>query len=219
MGKLLKKINFENIGVLISVVVSVISVTISIFTWRAQVHAADVYEEKTRQVIVNSTKLADYDLVLLIGKVGNSETSDMTPENIAYQVDSLKRNLTVIEDVQITELPKNESMNYQMYRQDLSDIIYRINSSVKNIEKISDKKKNGALIISDQNRSIFLHELVELKSVIKEDQKIIKTNKNLYDQKGYGKFVKAFDDHNQEWMNQIQEDNSDKVGRILNGGN
>lgn len=180
----------------------------AIFTgcgWYSQHKAADNYEKNTRQVIINSTELANYQIDVLIGKVGNAPRVPITPDNLAFQVNSLEQNLSVIRDVQITNLPKNESMNYQTYRQDLSDTVYKLKSDINGLREQYNVKDSDVVPLSEKDKSNLLHALIQLKYVMEQDNKLISKDKNLYDAK-YRKFVIEFDNKNQDFINSLIED-------------
>lgn len=186
-------------------IISIISVAFTGAGWYAQHKAADNYEKNTRQVIINSTNLANFQIDMLIGKLANAPKNPITLENLEFQVDSLKQNLSVIRDVQITNLPSNESMNYQTYRQDLSDAVYKINSDIDGLKESYHVKNNDPIPISDKDLSNLLHAMAQLKYVMSQDQTLIKENKNLYDVK-YRKFVEEFDEKNSKFIHDLMQD-------------
>lgn len=185
--------------------ISIISVCFTGAGWHAQHKAADNYEKNTRQVIINSTELANFQLDMLIGKLANAPKNPVTLENLEFQVDSLKQNLSVIRDVQITNLPSNESMNYQTYRQDLSDAVYRINSDIDGLKESYHVKNSDPIPISNEDLNNLLHAMAQLKYVLDQDKNLIKENKNLYDVK-YRKFVQEFDKKNSEFIQNLIQD-------------
>lgn len=186
-------------------IISIISLIFTGAGWYSQHKAADNYEKSTRQVIINSTDLANFQLDFLIGKVANAPRIPVTPDNLLFQVNSLQQNLSVIRDVQITNLPTRQSMNYQTYRQDLSDAVYKIKSDVDSL-KVKYHVKNGDPIpFSNSERSTLLHALVQLKYVMSQDRKLIRENKNLYNTK-YRNFANTFDKKNQELIDKLITD-------------
>lgn len=185
--------------------ISIASVCFTGAGWYAQHKAADNYEKNTRQVIINSTDLANFQLDMLIGKLANAPKNPVTLENLEFQVDSLKQNLSVIRDVQITNLPSNESMNYQTYRQDLSDAVYRINSDIDGLKESYHVNNSDPIPISDEDLNNLLHAMAQLKYVLGQDQLLIKENKNLYDAK-YRKFAQEFDKKNNKFIQDLIRD-------------
>lgn len=186
-------------------IISIISLVFTGAGWYSQRKAADNYEKNTRQVIMNSTDLANYQLDLLIGKVANAPRVPITPDNLIFQVNSLRQNLSVIRDVQITNLPTRQSMNYQTYRQDLSDTVYKINSDVNSLKAKYHVKNGEPIPLSEGERSTLLHALAQLKYAMSQDQKLIKENKNLYNAK-YRSFTNAFDKRNQGLIDKLIDD-------------
>lgn len=197
----LKSLFFDNWEKKYPIFISLISLIFAGLGWYSQHNATEKYEKRTNQVIINSTELADYDIDLLIGKVGNSTYLPVTYGNLKFQIDSLKQNLLVIRDVQITNLPKNKSMNYQAYRQDLSDVIYKVDNDIESIQQLSygnkKVKPNDTLSISDKDRDTFMRDLVWMKLVVENDRKTIKHSGNLYDKK-YKTFTEQFDKKNKK---------------------
>lgn len=178
----------KNLSSVLTITVSIIAVTISGLGWWQQKNVDQVYRNNTRQVIQNSTKLATYDIDLLIYKVKCAKDVPLSKAQLAYQTDSLNQNLSVIKDVQITDLPRSESMNYQVYRADLSNVIYRINNSLEQIEDITKKNIkpeeqviDGQLLFDDNIQNTFLNDLVAVRKIILRDENAIKSGKNLYE--------------------------------------
>ncbi|AYJ42469.1 hypothetical protein [Lactiplantibacillus pentosus] len=188
----------KNWNPLLTTAISIFALAISALGWWQQHNATQVYRNNTRQVIKNSTKLAVYDIDLLIYKVSYAKNVPLSKEQLAYQTDSLNQNLSIIKDVQITNLPKSESMNYQVYRADLSNVIYRINSSLNQIEDISKKNSkfkgyiDGQLYFNSEIQETFLRELVLTRNVILEDEHTVKKGGDLYEH-GYEKQRKALE--------------------------
>ena len=95
-------------------------------------------------------------------------------------------------------------MNYQVYRADLSNVIYRINSALGQIEdltkehlKPSDKVIAGQLYFNSEIQDMLLGELVYTRKVILKDENAIKKGHNLY-KNGYRKRVNTLEKENRE---------------------
>ena len=96
-------------------------------------------------------------------------------------------------------------MNYQTYRQDLSDTVYKIKSDVNNLKAKHHVKNGEAIPLSNNERSTLLHSLAQLKYLMSQDRKLIKENKNLYNIK-YRNFANAFDKKNQGLIDKLIND-------------
>lgn len=179
------------------IILSAFSVIFTGAGWYSQHKASDNYEKNTRQVIINSTKLANFQLNMLIGKIKNSSNVPLTIDNLNFQVNSLNQNLSVIRDVQITNLPANESMNYQTYRQDLSDSIYKINSNIQAFKNTYHVSGSEPIPITESEKQNLLETMWQIKYVMGHDQKLIEEDKNLYDE-NYKKFIDTFDKNNKD---------------------
>lgn len=183
---------------------SIIAVIISGLGWWQQNNVDKVYRDNTRQVIQNSTKLALYDIDLLIEKASYAKVEPLSKDQLDFQINSLNQNLSVIKDVQITDLPQSESMNYQVYRADLSNVIYRINSALGQVEdltkehlKPSDETIAGQLYFNSEIQDMLLGELVYTRKVILKDGKAIKKGHNLY-KNGYKERIDYLENENRE---------------------
>lgn len=194
----------KNWSTVLTTTASIIAVIISGLGWWQQSNVDKVYRDNTRQVIQNSTKLALYDIDLLIEKASYAKVDPLSKDQLDFQINSLNQNLSVIKDVQITDLPQSESMNYQVYRADLSNVIYRINSALGQIEdltkehlKPSDKVIAGQLYFNSEIQDMLLGELVYTRKVILKDENAIKKGHNLY-KNGYRKRVNTLEKKNRE---------------------
>ncbi|KAF0361391.1 hypothetical protein [Pediococcus acidilactici] len=194
----------KNWSTVLTTTASIIAVIISGLGWWQQSNVDKVYRDNTRQVIQNSTKLALYDIDLLIEKASYAKVDPLSKDQLDFQINSLNQNLSVIKDVQITDLPQSESMNYQVYRADLSNVIYRINSALGQIEdltkehlKPSDKVIAGQLYFNSEIQDMLLGELVYTRKVILKDENAIKKGHNLY-KNGYRKRVNTLEKENRE---------------------
>ncbi len=194
----------KNWSTVLTTTASIIAVIISGLGWWQQSNVDKVYRDNTRQVIQNSTKLALYDIDLLIEKASYAKVDPLSKDQLDFQINSLNQNLSVIKDVQITDLPQSESMNYQVYRADLSNVIYRINSALGQIEELtkehlkpSDKVIAGQLYFNSEIQDMLLGELVYTRKVILKDENAIKKGHNLY-KNGYRKRVNTLEKENRE---------------------
>lgn len=194
----------KNWSTVLTTTASIIAVIISGLGWWQQSNVDKVYRDNTRQVIQNSTKLALYDIDLLIEKASYAKVDPLSKDQLDFQINSLNQNLSVIKDVQITDLPQSESMNYQVYRADLSNVIYRINSALGQIEdltkehlKPSDKVIAGQLYFNSEIQDMLLGELVYTRKVILKDENAIKKGHNLY-KNGHRKRVNTLEKENRE---------------------
>lgn len=194
----------KNWSTILTTTASIIAVIISGLGWWQQNNVDKVYRDNTRQVIQNSTKLALYDIDLLIEKASYAKAEPLSKDQLDFQINSLNQNLSVIKDVQITDLPQSESMNYQVYRADLSNVIYRINSALGQIEDLTkehlkpgDEIIAGQLYFNSEIQDMLLGELVYTRKVILKDENAIKKGHNLY-KNGYKKSINYLENENRE---------------------
>jgi hypothetical protein len=164
----------------ISLIISIIAITFTAITFYNQLQSSNNYKRTTNQVLINSTKLALYDVNLLIYKSNTIKSKMIEVSQLQYQVDSLKENLKIIKKVDITKLPRNQSMNYQVYREDLTNIIYKLQSDVDGMNEVS--KYKNLLVFTNRNKLIFEKSLYRVRKVLNVDSEAIKNNEDLYNQ-------------------------------------
>ncbi|MFT8882640.1 MAG: hypothetical protein ABF975_01340 [Liquorilactobacillus hordei] len=171
---------FKRNNEVISLIISIIAIIFTAITFYNQLQSSNNYKRTTNQVLINSTKLALYDVNLLIYKTNTIKSKMIEVSQLQYQVDSLKENLKIVKKIDITKLPKNQSMNYQVYREDLTNIIYRLQSDIDGMNEVS--KKKNLLVFIEKNRLIFERSLYTVRKVLKIDGEAIENNEDLYDQ-------------------------------------
>ncbi len=130
----MKKFAKDNWDKILSLSVSIISILLSIGTFINQQNIKSQYNDTSNQVILNSINLARYDLKLMKLKINMSQNGNqITYQQLAFQIDSLKKNMETIKQVQVTELPRDKTLNYQVYTQDLNAIIYQCNNDLNSL--------------------------------------------------------------------------------------
>lgn len=160
--------------------VALLALTVSAASVHIQLTAERHYQDNARQVLLNSNKLAIYDVDLLIYKMEMGDSAPISKDQLAYQVSSLKQNLSEIKDVKITDLPKRQSLNYQVYRENFSNIIYKLNDDVNGINKLSKVDADGNLQISQYNRNTFIKSAKICKQILTVEDKTLKKDGSLY---------------------------------------
>lgn len=183
---------------IIPIIISIVSVAISLNTWNSYRTANEEYMQRSNQVLVNSSKLAETDIDILIGKVAESDHIAVTKNQIDYQIYSLKQNLQVIEDIQITRLPQRNSMNYQVYRKDLADVIYRLNAKVT--ELFENKKYKQSFYLTAGDREDFMNSLAVVRQVLLDDRNALQKRNDLATK--YLKFNQKFQEKNGKDLNE-----------------
>ena len=154
--------------------------------------------QRSNQALVNSSKLAETDIDILTGKVAESDHIAVTKNQIDYQIYSLKQNLKVIEDIQITRLPQRNSMNYQVYRKDLADVIYRLNAKVT--ELFENKKYKQSFYLTAGDREDFMNSLAVVRRVLLDDRNALQKRNDLATK--YLKFNQKFQEKNGKDLNE-----------------
>ncbi|MDM7528856.1 hypothetical protein [Lacticaseibacillus paracasei] len=183
---------------IIPIIISIVSVAISLNTWNSYRTANEEYMQRSNQALVNSSKLAETDIDILTGKVAESDHIAVTKNQIDYQIYSLKQNLQVIEDIQITRLPQRNSMNYQVYRKDLADVIYRLNAKVT--ELFENKKYKQYFYLTAGDREDFMNSLAVVRRVLLDDRNALQKRNDLATK--YLKFNQKFQEKNGKDLNE-----------------
>lgn len=167
----------------LSIFISFVATAFSIFTLFNQHNFKKQYNETSNQVIINSIKLAEYDLNLLKMKINLSQKgSQITYQQLNFQVDSLKKNLNTLNEVDVTKLPNDKSLNYQVYVQDLNAIIYKRESDLNTLKNLSHKQENGEdlLELNDVNLETMRDSIDTDLKVLSVDKEVIEENGDLY---------------------------------------
>ncbi|MCR1889616.1 hypothetical protein NSA16_00300 [Ligilactobacillus murinus] len=180
----MKKFAKDNWDKILSLSVSIISILLSIGTFINQQNIKNQYNDTSNQVILNSINLARYDLKLMKLKINMSQNGNqITYQQLAFQIDSLKKNMETIKQVQVTELPRDKTLNYQVYTQDLNAIIYQCNNDLNSLKKLANKSENGEdlLELNPINIKTLLSAIDKDLQILSDDEQVIEENGNLYD--------------------------------------
>ena len=180
----MKKFAKDNWDKILSLSVSIISILLSIGTFINQQNIKSQYNDTSNQVILNSINLARYDLKLMKLKINMSQNGNqITYQQLAFQIDSLKKNMETIKQVQVTELPRDKTLNYQVYTQDLNAIIYQCNNDLNSLKKLANKSENGEdlLELNPINVKTLLSAIDKDLQILSDDEQVIEENGNLYD--------------------------------------
>lgn len=161
----------------ISLLISGGSLTVAIWTFIKQNSEEKRYSEKARKVIGNSITLAQYDILILITKIKNKKERI---EDYKFQVKSLKRNLETVKAINISRLPNDASMNFQVYINDLEGFIYRISDGLNQLEAEQNKTQNFIFPFEKMMDSYS-----ELFKRLGEKKKSLEENKNLFEDSEY----------------------------------
>ncbi|WP_338753042.1 hypothetical protein [Leuconostoc mesenteroides] len=163
---------------------TIIAVVISAVSGGYQWNQSKRYSDNTNKILINSAKLAEYDLNLMIYKIdrGGDETLDYG--QFRFQLDSLQQNFETIEAINPTSLSKNQAMNYQVYRQNLNAVIYKATSYVNalRVNQTETPKDTDKLHVDLGARQNFYQGVGSSLNVIKSDLKALENNNSLYDQ-------------------------------------
>ena len=165
-------------------ILSIFSIIISVTVFGYQLNQSDRYSDNTKMILINSAKLAEYDLNLMIYKIDNGTDETLDYGQFRFQLDSLQQNFETIEAINPTSLSKNQAMNYQVYRQNLNAVIYKATSYVNalRVNQTETPKDTDKLHVDLGARQNFYQGVGSSLNVIKSDLKVLENNKSLYDQ-------------------------------------
>lgn len=148
-----------------------------------QFNQSNRYSNNTNKILMNSAKLAEYDIDVMLYKIdcGGDDTLDYG--QFRFQLDSLQQNFKTIEAVDPTSLNPKQSMNYQVYRQNLNAIIYKMTSYVNSLRanQTDTPKDTDKLHIDMGARQNFYEGAGDSLKVLASDLQALKNKKSLYD--------------------------------------
>ena len=132
---------------------------------------------------MNSEKLAEYDIYVMIYKIDHGGDDDLDYGQFRFQLDSLQQNFKTIDAIDPTSLNPKQSMNYQVYRQNLNAIIYKMKSYVNSlrVNQTDTPKDTDKLHIDMGVRQNFYDGAGDSLNVLRSDLKALKNKKSLYD--------------------------------------
>lgn len=181
---------------LITWVLTSTAIIISLCSGAYQWNQSRRYSNNTNQILINSAKLAMYDLDVMIDKIDTGGDDNLDYGQFRFQLDSLKQNFKTIESIDPTSLPKNEAINYQVYRQNLNAIIYKSTSYVNSlrVNKSGVPQDNDKLHIDLGIRNNFYKGIGSSHDVVSKDLSTLTKRRNLFDTD----YKKSFDELEQE---------------------
>ncbi|MBZ6008420.1 hypothetical protein KIJ00_04010 [Leuconostoc gelidum subsp. aenigmaticum] len=148
-----------------------------------QFNQSNRYSNNTNKILMNSAKLAEYDIDVMIYKIDNGGDDNLDYGQFRFQLDSLQQNFKTIESIDPTSLNTKQSMNYQVYRQNLNAIIYKMTSYVNSlrVNQSDTPKDTDKLHIDIGARQNFYYGSGDSLKVLVSDFKALKDKKSLYD--------------------------------------
>ena len=180
----------------ITIIISLAALIISASTWLAQRNISKKYKKATNVIIRNSIKLALYDIDLLIYKVKHVQNQSFDSHQLVFQIHSLEGNLKLIESIKVDQLPENDTLNYQTYRKDFVDAIYKINSDVEKfkiqIKSYQRKDKKQIENVRKYWKGAILNSCLIVREQLLRDRKYIEKQESIFDEK-YGKSLSSMD--------------------------
>lgn len=176
----------DNWGTVVTSIVSMIALGISIATWYNNEHVKQDYSNNVNEVIISSSKIVTYDLNLLEYKTLMAEEFEgkYDSSELSFQITSLETQLQMVQNVEVTSLPKKDILNYITYRSDLTDSIYMLRSStnkIKNNKTNTNNHDKTQFEMTPREQSTLLAQIETVKHIIREDTKALKSGKSLYD--------------------------------------
>ncbi|WP_394456186.1 hypothetical protein ACF0HZ_01800 [Leuconostoc suionicum] len=148
-----------------------------------QFNQSNRYSNNTNKILMNSAKLAEYDIDVMLYKIDHGGDDNLNYGQFRFQLDSLQQNFKTIEAVDPTSLNPKQSMNYQVYRQNLNAIIYKMTSYVNSLRtnQTDTPKDNDKLHIDMGARQNFYEGAGDSLKVLASDLQALKDKKSLYD--------------------------------------
>lgn len=147
-------------------------------------------DSQIKQGLENSAQLALFDIDLLINKVVLLKGKDLNVDQLNYQVESLKDNLDTVKNITFTQLGIKHVKNYQVYRKNLQDVIYKLEDNLREIRKVYGNGRKINLIPEDEKT--FMESLKAVRHVIQRDKEYLKQDADLL-QKDYAKEIETLD--------------------------
>ncbi|MDF8367060.1 hypothetical protein G9406_05555 [Weissella paramesenteroides] len=166
-----------------ALILSGISIVIAGLSASYQWQQSTRYSNNTHQVLINSAKLGMYDLYLMNYKVANVTDGTLDYGQLEIQLDSLHQNLATIKSIDPTTLPKDDAINYQVYREDLNTVITMINSYVDAMREDTSKKINNSEKLNSQEatRNNFRYGYSITNKILERDKTELVQHKDLYE--------------------------------------
>lgn len=161
---------------ILSIGISVCALYFSYTGYVAQKTFPDNFSKKTLRTVLNSVDLALFDIDLLLFKV--TDLVDFDSVQLNFQVEALKENLSLVKSISFENLPTEDLMNYQIYRKELSDAVYKIESdlkSLKNIYSSKDEKK-----FSETDREVFAKSILTVRDVLGNSREKLYRKKDMF---------------------------------------
>ncbi len=165
--------NWISIG---SVVVALLSFGATIYNYLHTRKIEKNNENYIKLVLINSTMLALFDIDVLILKVYELNGTEINFRQLNYQVENLKDNLNNINKITFNTAYVG---NYQVYRKNLQDIIYKINDDVVQITQNYKDISGDTISLPLPAMKKFLSSMVTVRHALKRDYEYIKNDKNL----------------------------------------
>lgn len=161
---------------IISALIALCSLGATIYNYQHTRKTERNNENYIKLVLTNSTMLALFDIDVLILKVYELNGRNISFQELNYQVESLKDNLNNINKITFNTVYVG---NYQVYRKNLQDIIYKINDDVVRISKEYKNKIDETITLDEKAMEIFITSMVTVRHELKRDQEYIKRDKDL----------------------------------------
>lgn len=163
-------------------ILTIIAVVISGISGFYQLHQSNRYSDNTHMVLSNSARLAEYDIMVLRLKVNNSVPETLEYGQLKFQIDSLNQNLETIKSIDVTSLPKDDTINYQVYRQDLNGVIYMINSYIDGLRKDKQESADDTELLQTDKKHVqnFRNGMNTTLNVMEHDEDALNNGYSLY---------------------------------------
>lgn len=158
----------------ITIAISIISLGFSSFNFVNKVNYKRNYDKTATQVLINAENVEINDIQGLFDIVYHSEDKAVTLDEVNIFLGNMKDNYKIVSDLNISDLPKNKILNYQLISMDM-------NANINGFTKVFNqyKKDNTKQINFGNDKENVLSGLYEARKAAIRDKKTLKAGKKL----------------------------------------
>lgn len=180
----------NNIGNILIISCSIISLIISVKTYVDQRNFKNSYNKSAQQVLMNAEDIEVTDIDNIFDLVYQSNNVPITNSEINVFIDHMQSNYNVVQQLKVTNFPNNQALNYQILRLNMQ-------SDIGALQKVFEpyKKVKGQYMIKGREKKLMLKLLSSMRQDNRRDRKTIKNGQRLKDStliKSDSNFYKAY---------------------------